>query len=220
MNPINILLADNQYLTRTGLKQLISTYPNIKVIAEAENSKLLLKAITDHNPQVLIFDYNDEDSFNKEDIKKSKQISPALKILVISGDKKKEAINDILAFGATGFLTKNCSKEEIKDAIYAIARGSKFFCDKILDIILNKHLKPEGESCTPTELTNREIEIVQLVTAGLTAKEIAYHLNLSLHTIYTHRKNVMKKLNIKTESELVFYAIKTGIMKENIEKEF
>ena len=216
MDIIKILLADSQYLTRFGIKHLIASEKKLQCIAEVENSTDLLETVQKCQPNLLIFDYDDTEAFCQEDIKKIKEVLPSLKILIVSEDKDKSKINQALNLGANGFLTKYCGEEEIKDAIFATARGSKFFCDKVLDILLDKNPLPEDVSCLPTELTAREIEVVKMVTTGMTPKEIAYDLNLSLHTIYTHRKNVMKKLGIKTESELVFYAIKTGIAKKII----
>lgn len=104
------------------------------------------------------------------------------------------------------------------NAVFAITKGEKFFCNKIIDAILQKHLYQNGEpleeDCAPTSLSPREIEITCLIAEkGFTNKEIAKQLFLSIHTVHTHRKNIMKKLGIRSASELVRYAISTGIIK-------
>ena len=116
--------------------------------------------------------------------------------------------------GISGFVTKECSQQEIVAAIYATAKGEKFFCNKVLELILDKHLqKEEKDKCLPTDLSVREVEVVQLTASGLNARQVAEKLNLSHHTVYTHRKNVMKKLGLGSVSELTLYAVKTGLIR-------
>jgi DNA-binding NarL/FixJ family response regulator len=97
----------------------------------------------------------------------------------------------------------------VVDAIRATAKGEKFFCTRIVDYLLEKSFA-KADNCEQSPLTPREIEIVQLVAKALTAKEIAGTLNLSTHTVYTHRKNIMKKLNLSTSTEMVLYAVQNG----------
>ena len=109
------------------------------------------------------------------------------------------------------FLSKQCDEKEILDAVLATAKGEKFYCTNVLNYLLEKSFPKETE-CKPLPLSAREVEIVQLISTGLIAKEIAGKLNLSTHTIYTHRKNIMKKLGIGSTSELVLYAVNEGIV--------
>ncbi|MEM6965044.1 MAG: response regulator transcription factor [Bacteroidota bacterium] len=109
-------------------------------------------------------------------------------------------------------MTKGCDEEEIINAIKATAKQERFFCNKILNFILEKSFAKSDDGTT-TPLTTREIEIVRLVVEGKIAKEIADELNLSTHTIYTHRKNIMNKLELKSTSELVLYAVEKGFVK-------
>jgi DNA-binding NarL/FixJ family response regulator len=138
---------------------------------------------------------------------------PNINILIISGDEDKKAIYDVLESGVNSFLTKTCDEHEIKDAIAATAKGDKFYCTRIIDYLLEKSFaKDEVEDCSPTPLSPREVEIVRLIAQGLIAKEIADELSLSTHTIYTHRKNIMKKLNMNSSSELILYALNNGLV--------
>lgn len=211
MQKVSIVLADAQYLTRTGLKRLLEGIAAFNVLAEADDEEELLDQLKSHQPQVVILDYNQPDCFSHKTLDHIKNMSPDSKILVISEDNNKNSIYEVLEHGVSSFLTKTCGEEEIIDAINATARGQKFFCTKVLDYLLEKSFA-KGESCAPTPLTPREIEIVKLVAKGLIAKEIADELNLSPHTVYTHRKKIMKKLNLNTSSELVLYAVNSGIV--------
>lgn len=211
MDSVSILLADNQYLIRFGLKKLLSQKEGLKVIGEVRNETELEDILKINRPDVIILDYNQPKHFSPDTVVKIKQTSPESNVLIISDDREKQGIYQVLEYGVNSFLTKNCGENEILDAVKATAKGEKFFCNNVLNHLLEKSF-PKEDDCSPTPLSPREIEVVRLVASGLIAKEIANELNLSTHTIYTHRKNIMKKLNINSASELVLYAVNNGIV--------
>lgn len=217
MQEISILLADSQYLIRQGLRHVLSRRPNFRVLGEAESEEDLMEALLLHRPNLLIFDYNQPRYFSADSVQKIKSIYPGLKILVISADSDRGNIYQVLENGINSFLTKTCGEDEIIDAVKATMKGEKFFCTKVLDYLLEKSFgkAPEYEDCSPTVLTPREIEIVHLTAKGLIAKEIANELCLSTHTVYTHRKNIMKKLKVNSASELVLYAVNNGLLERS-----
>jgi len=212
---IKIIIADSQYLVRKGLTHLISKTKGLKLIAESSTSKALIESTNRLKPDVIMMDYHQQENLDLKDIKSIKKHSPKTNIMVLSADNNRENISQALSFGANSFLTKQCSKEEITNAIYACAKGEKFFCNKVLNILIENNFSLNGDDCKPTELSIREIQIVKLIAQGLSSKMIAEELHLSPHTIYTHRKNVMKKLHFKSSSELVLYAVNTGIINTN-----
>ena len=212
MERVKIILADSQYLIRLGLRHLLERNDRIEVLGECGNAKDMMTQVTDLNPDLVILDYQNSGHFNVEDIRELKHISPNTRIMVISSDSNKENIHKVLEYGVLSYLTKECDEDEITSAVIAVSKNQKFFCNKILDILLEKHLPKEEENCQPTELTTRELEVVKLIVDGIATPEIADKLNLSPHTVYTHRKNLMKKLKINSTSELVRYAITTGLV--------
>lgn len=212
MKKIQILIADGQYLTRLGLKCLFRQQEHISIIGEVEDETHLLAMLSNSTPDLVILDYHQQQHFSIETIRKISSHSPNVAILLISSDNNRQSIYQAIESGISSFLTKSCDKKEILDAIEAIMIGKKFFCNKILEIILERSFAKQGDECAPTPLSNREIEVVKLIAKGLIAKEIASDLNLSTHTIYTHRKNIMKKLNIRSSPELVLYAVNSGIL--------
>jgi len=213
MQQISIAIADPQYLTRVGLRHILATQPQFEILAEAGNEAALLQQITEQKPRVVILDYDHPGYFSQDTIKSIKEASPFTNILVISDDRDKNSIFQVLENGINSFLTKNCREEEIVDAVNATAKGEKFFCTRVLDYLLEKSFgKEKEERSSPTPLTPREIKVVKLTAKGLIAKEIAHELNLSIHTVYTHRKNILEKLDLKTSSELLLYAIHHGIV--------
>ncbi len=212
MQITSIILADAQYLTRLGLRYLLSQKEAFQIVAEASDEEELLEYLQENPKSVIILDYNQPGSFSYNTIRQVRSSYPNSKILIISADNDKGNIYQVLEHGVNSFLTKACDEEEIFDAVEATAKGERFFCGKVLDMIMERSFGKPGDDCAPTPLTPREIEIVRLTAKGLIAKEIADVLNLSPHTIYTHRKNIMKKLKLNSSSELVLYAVNNGMV--------
>jgi len=209
---IKIVIADAQYLIRIGLKNLLAATKNFDIVGEATNSQELFQLVKEHEPSVVIFDYNSEKNFLMEDIDMVKKISANTNFLIISADESKTNIYKVIEMGALSFLTKECDKEEIVGAIYATAKNEKFLCHKVIDIIIEKHVHTDEDNCKAFNLSLRETEIIKLTAKGWTAKTIAGHLFLSTHTIYTHKKNIMKKLKINSSSEMIVYAIQNSLV--------
>ncbi len=214
MNKISILLADEQHLIRLGLRELLGSQEQFEIVGEASNEAQLMEILTQQPVDVVTIDYSQGDSFQTNTVRQIKTHFPKSRILVISSDTNKKEIYEILEMGVTSFITKTCGVDEIVDAVIAVAKGNKFFCTRVIDFLLEKTFsKPsEAENIAPLPLSAREIEIVQQTAKGLIAKEIADVLNLSTHTVYTHKKNIMKKLGFTTSSELVLYAVNKGLV--------
>lgn len=213
MLPSRIVIADSQYLTRVGLRLVLQQYPGIEVLGEVTQHEELHSSLKSKHPDILILDYHEPSHFGPEAVSKVKTLFPGIRVLVISSDNDKDRIMTILKQGAEGYLTKSCEDTEIYDAIKALMKGNHFYCNKVLNLLLAKSFddQAESEDCSPTVLSPRELEIVKLAAAGKVAKEIGQELNLSTHTVYTHRKNILRKLNLKTPTDLIRYAYRSGI---------
>lgn len=210
---VRILLADNQPLIAAGLHHFIATREDASIVGEVDRADLLEDMVKKHKPDLLIADYNLPNFINKTHLQAVKDVSPETNVLILSSDNNKSSILDILQIGVKGYVTKECSREEVMMAIQSTARGEKFFCHKILDIIMEKHFNPEPENCDPAILTVRETEILKLIAHGNSTQAIADELHLSPHTVQTHRKSIIRKLNIKSPTEFVIYAIDLGLLK-------
>ncbi|MDN5211526.1 response regulator transcription factor [Fulvivirgaceae bacterium BMA12] len=213
MSEIKVLLADRHDLTSAGIRAFIAEKHDLTLINSATSKGAVLKSLAESKPDVLIVDHNIQGFLTLNDLAEAKEISSQTKLLIISSDDDRENINRVLESGINGYVTKECSKQEIVNAIYATAKGQKFFCNKILDILLEKHNQKEDENCEPTNLSKRETEILKLIAKGNSTLKIADKLHLSHHTVNTHRKNILKKLKVKSPTELIIYAINTGLIK-------
>lgn len=207
-----VLLADAQFLIRFALKELLKDTNTFIVIGEAGNDAELNKIIVETPPDIIVIDYNQPGFFSIESIKNIKQQHPTIELLVISSDENKENIYDVINAGVLRFLTKKCDAHEINEAFRAIIKGDKFFCASIFNFIFEMSFSQNNYASNPLPLSARELEIVQLIAQGLVAKEISKKLNLSTHTVYTHRKNIMEKLKLRRSSELVLFAVNKGLL--------
>lgn len=207
-----VILADAQFLIRFALKELLKESNTFLVIGEASNETELNKIIEGTQPDIIVIDYNQPGFFSIDSIKKIKKHCPNIEFIVISSDENKENIYDVINTGVLRFLTKKCDGKEIKEAFKAIVKGEKFFCTSIFNFIFEMSFSQNNYSSNPLPLSARELEIVQLIAQGFVAKEIGKKLNLSTHTIYTHRKNIMEKLKLRRSSELVLFAVNKGLL--------
>lgn len=201
-----IVLADGQPLAVAGAKFFLgAAYAFREVQARAE-----LFAAVQRQPLLAIIDYTTVAGFRPADMAALRSEVPALPLLVLTQDQSKESILEVLEAGVNGFLFKNCSGEEVLKAVGAVTAGERFYCNQIFDLLMHARAGvPQGQ---PTELTPREIVIIRQVALGKSTAEIAQELHLSPHTISTHRKNILKKLQIKSPVELVTYAYDLGLM--------
>lgn len=212
MLKIRVAIADAQYLIRLGLTQVLSHDSRYQIIGQCSNSKELRLLLNSKEVDIVIIDYAQE-KFSLDDLKYIHQTNPNTKILVITPNHDKEKVFEALKYGVVSFLTKECEQEEILSALNATSKAEKFICNKIIDVILDKQINPaEERDCRANSLSKRELEIIQLTVKGLSAKEIGQELFISTHTVYTHKKNILKKLNLNSSSEVIFYALDNGII--------
>lgn len=213
---VKILIADNSFLIREGLRSIITSCNEFKLVGEAEKAEELAEKVLLYNPHVVVIDYASP-YFSIDDILTTKQNFPEINILAITNPQSKSVISKAIENGVVSHLLKDCGKEEIIEAIFSTAKAQKFFCGKILDTVLKatEISISEGVSCDGIKLSAREVEIIQLVAEGMSNKEIAERLFLSVHTITTHRKNIMSKLGVNNTAGLVMFAIRQNLIEPN-----
>lgn len=213
--PIRVIIADTAFLIRKGLRTLIKENPDFEYVTEVIDTKGLNAALKKQLPDVLIVDHCCDDCFSLKVITNVKKEYPALNILVISHEKTADEIKKIIGIGIKNYLLKDCDEQEITDAIASCARGEKYFCGQIIDVLLEKEISGK-DHCATGGITEREVEVIRELVSGKRPKEIADVLNISYYTIITHKKNIYKKLGINHSIELAQYALKTGLMKSPV----
>ncbi|WP_421978506.1 LuxR C-terminal-related transcriptional regulator [Roseivirga seohaensis] len=203
MNLAPLYICFPQYLIQQGLLALASNSGHFSEVKVFKHTSELKKLIGSHETETVILDYQNEDEGFVHELSRWIQTHPNLNVLVITDDVDSNRIRSVLKMGVSGFLTKSCSEEEILEAINAIKNGKTFYCNRVL-----KALVEEGNEFF--ELSEREKEVVKLIAAGNSSSEIADILSISIHTVNSHRKNILKKLKLKSPTELIIFAAEQG----------
>jgi len=214
MRKIRLLIVDDHTLFRESLRSHMSTVGGFEVVGEAADGKEALQRTTELKPDVVLMDFAMPDLNGLQATRQIKRVNPSVKILILTMYETGQHIQEILRAGASGYILKKSPTQELVSAIEAVFRGDAFLCPSITKQILGEYLQGTGERETDDKdtLSERELEIVGLIAEGKTNKEIARLLEISVHTVQTHRLNLMKKLDIHDRAQLVRYAIRRGLI--------
>lgn len=208
---IDILIANNNQIAGEGLKTILQSKLGNRVLGIVNSFDELKQQSKRYFPDIIVIDYNN-DSFGVSTIKEIKKIYKDTKLLAITDPLSNSTIQNALKSGVDSYLLSDCDKPEIMEAIEDTKNGKQFYCGLVIDI-LSDSSGEDGHGCSGVSLSEREIEIIKLISDGSTNKEIADQLCLSTHTVNTHRKNIMNKLGIKNTAGIVIYAVKENIIK-------
>jgi two-component system, NarL family, response regulator NreC len=211
--PIKIIVADDHKLFREGLVKLLDSAPNIEVIAEAENGQDVIIKAKENKSNIILMDIGMPLLNGIEATISLSKSNPEIKIIALSMHTEKEYIKDILDAGAAGYILKSCTYEELIRAIISIHEGKKYLSEEVTEIVLKDYLENKDNlKGDHSGLSKREFEILTLFAEGKSSREIAEQLFISIKTVGTHKQHILKKLNLKTNTDMVKYAIKEGII--------
>lgn len=210
---ISIILVDDHVIMRDGLRHLLSSESDIEVIGEAANGREAVKLVLSKKPDIVIMDIAMQDMNGIEATRQIKNENPDVKIIALSMHSERQIVVVVFRAGASGYLLKESSSLELVDAIRTIHLGRKYLSQKISDIVLQEisEVKRDTGEIGVEILTNRECEILQLISEGNSTKKIADILFISPKTVESHRANIMDKLDIHNIPELTKYAIRAGL---------
>jgi two-component system nitrate/nitrite response regulator NarL len=197
--PVRIILADNHALFLDGIRSLLHPEKSLQVINTAADGRELLDLLTIEQPDIVILDINMAYMNGLEVTRRIKQLYPCTRILVLSSYNETHFISQARSNGASGYLLKNCNKDDLIHAIHLVHAGGSSFPGK------GSHT--DTTFLKPYNLTKREMEVVQLISMQYTNQQIADNFHLSIYTIETHRKNIMQKLQLKTPAALIRFIL-------------
>ena len=214
-----ICIADSSPVFRHGLEHILNKRGDVRSIIHAESGEQLELLLNQQEPELVIIDCM-APKFSVDNVLACQRKLPGLKMLAITAAHSGQSIVHALRAGITSYVKKDCSMEEVLEAIDETSAGGTFFCGQILaaieaDGIPVDDLETADASCDPVVLSNREIEVLTLISEGLTNIQIAEKLFLSSHTVNTHRKNIMQKLRVNNTAAMVMYAVKSGFVSPN-----
>ncbi len=217
MNKIKIIIADDHQLVIDGIKSLLSDVEEMDIVGEALNGNELLDLLKNQSSDIVILDINMPGMDGLKAMQNINSLYVDTKILVLTTYDDTRLIREILKLGAKGYVLKSTGKEELLKAIKALASGGTFFSKEVSEKILKAMMKDNSvevprQSVLPISLTKREKEILKLIAMEYTGKEIAAELHISINTVETHRRNLLRKLKAKNTAGLVRYAMKHDII--------
>ena len=210
---IKIILADDHQLFREGLRALLEEESDMEVLAEAENGRTAVELTSQVHPDVVVMDISMPDLNGMEAARQIAQREPKTKVVALSMHSDKRFVEGMLKAGASGYLLKDSTHEELVQAIRVAVAGQTYLSPAVVGRVVDSYThrgRSAGDVGIET-LTAREREVLQLITEGHSTKQAAAQLHISVKTAETHRQQVMNKLNIHSLAELTKFAIRQGI---------
>jgi len=227
MDTIKLMLVDDHDVVRTGLRSFLDTKPGFDVIAEASNGRETLEKMKEVQPDIVLMDITMPDMDGMETTRKLKKLYPDCQVLVLTVHTDKQYFMKMMAVGASGYITKQAAADELVAAIQAVAAGNVYLQPALARWLLEDYQRlAKSVAATPLNsdeeknkdavdldtLSHRERQVLELVGEGLNNHDIGKKLSLSPKTIARHRERIMKKLNMHSRTEMVKFAIRTGLI--------
>ncbi|QHS55453.1 response regulator transcription factor [Mucilaginibacter sp. 14171R-50] len=206
---ISVIIADDHTLFINGLRMLLENEPDIQITAIAGNGRELLSILQTQTPQVILLDINMPGINGFEALKKIKDCYPKIKVVMLSTYNEEYLIEKAKSYGADGYVFKNAEKDELLNLIQSVSQGRASFPNKIPAV--NSTFDEPDPFLKQFQLTKRELELLQFIKQDYTNRQMADHLNLSIYTVETHRKNIMQKLSLKNPVELTKFILQYNL---------
>jgi DNA-binding NarL/FixJ family response regulator len=203
--------VDDHKLIRDSWSFILNSDPRFLVIGETNSGDEAIEIAKNKRPQIVLMDVNMTPLNGFEATKLVRKYSPGSKVIGISMHSMPAYARRMLQMGAMGYVTKNSSKDEMIEAIIEVNSGKKYVCDEVKNILAHQELEQESDQPDMNMLSRREIEIVKLIKEGLSSKEVALRLDISLKTVEVHRYNILKKLNLRNTASLVNFINAQGL---------
>lgn len=207
----NILLVDDHSIVRQGLKNLIELEEGLQVTGEAASGIEAIQLIRANSYDVVVLDLSMPDKNGVDTLHDLKHIAPDLPVLILSGYAEEQYALNLMRSGCKGYLSKDADSDEIIKAIRTIANGRRYISAELADLMTNELSHP-SEKLLHEMLSKREFQVFFKLAGGLSPTDIAAELNISIKTVSTYRTRILEKMSLKTNAELIYYAIKNGLV--------
>ncbi len=213
---VRIVIADDHTIMRNGLRLMLERQADFSVVGEASNGREAIAAVDDLAPDVVILDIAMPSLNGIEAASRITADHPRTSVLILSMHSDESYVLRALKAGARGYLLKDSAESDLVSAVRALCAGKAFFSPAVSRVLADdyvRQIRQRGLEDPYDSLTARERELLQLVAELKSTKDIANLLNLSPHTVDTHRANLMSKLNLHSIPELILYAVRKGIIR-------
>jgi len=209
---IKIVMADDHVMVRSGIRSVLERKDkDIQVVAEVSNGKELLDFAKKHDADVYLIDISMPLLNGIETTQKLLKMKPDAKVIILSMYDDRISVEKAIKAGAKGFVVKVSNIDTIIKAIEEVSKDRFYLCSKVSRYLVEGFLNKTSTRRPKGDLTPKEREVLQLIAEGYTSKKIAAEFGLSLNTVHVHRNNIMRKLKIHKQAELIRYALKEGI---------
>jgi two-component system response regulator NreC len=228
MKTISLMLVDDHDVVRTGLKSFLESQSDFRVVAEARTGAEAVERVLQAAPDIVLMDITMPGMDGLEATRQLKQLAPGVQVLALTVHADKQYFIEMLAAGASGYLTKQSAADELVAAIHAVAAGSIYLQPALARWLLEDYQRltqsapavstasvlsvPEKPAIGLDALSQRERQVLELVGQGQTNQQIGTQLGLSPKTVARHRERIMNKLNLHSRTELVKFALRTGLI--------
>jgi len=203
---IKAVIADDHQMFIDGIRSILENVSDISIVAEGKDGLELIKAVEEESPDIVLTDIRMPGMDGIAATKYLKEHYPEIPVMALSMFDQEEEIIEMLKAGASGYIIKKAGKDELVTAIHKLVNQRKYFSPSISGKV-DKWINNPDEINSKSELTRRERQILKLIAEGKTSQQIAKNLKISKYTVDTHRKNIHKKLDIKTNTGLVKYVL-------------
>jgi len=211
--PLRVMLADDHTLVRAGLHKLLDAIPSVAVVGEAGDGQTLLELAAQQHPDVVLMDIAMPGLNGLEATARLLHDNPAVRVMILSMHQSEEYVRRALRLGAVAYLLKDAAPMELELALAAVMRGETYLSPAVSKGVVSDYVQRlRGDDQAGDPLSARQREVLQRIAQGLSTKEIARQLDLSVKTVETHRTSLMKLLDVHEVTGLVRYAIKTGLV--------
>jgi DNA-binding NarL/FixJ family response regulator len=210
---IRIVVADDHTIVREGLKQLLTAAGDLEVVAEAQNGHEVMERVRALDFDVLLLDMSMPGKSGIELIKQVHSEKPKLRILVLSMHEEHQYAVRAIRAGAAGYLTKEGASSQLVQAIRKVAGGGAYISSAVAEQLALGAM-PDAKGPPHASLSDREFQIFRMIAEGKSVSDIAERLNLSVKTVSTHKANILQKMNMSTQAELIKYALTHRLVEE------
>jgi DNA-binding NarL/FixJ family response regulator len=216
MTKLRVFVADDHAVLRDGLKALVSAQSDMEIVGEADNGQTTYEKARELMPDVVLMDISMPELNGVQATELLRRDCPNIKILILTAYKDKGYLDRLLKVGASGFILKLSAAEELIGAIRLVAEGEIYLDPQMADRIAEGYVRSQflkGE-LRQRVITAREEEVLRLIAQGYSNKEISTHLKIAVKTVESHKANLMQKLELRSRTEIVRYAVRQGWLQE------
>jgi two-component system, NarL family, response regulator NreC len=210
---IRLIIADDHLVVREGLVTLVEDEPDLQVVGQAATGREAVHLARKHRPELALLDITMPDMSGLEATRQIVDILPQTKILILTMHEEEAFFFEALHAGASGYLLKGAPSDELLGALRAVHEGGVYLAPQLAGNLVQDYLQHHPQSELDDSLTPRECEILTLIAQGLSSRNIAERLTLSINTVKTHRLHIYQKLNLRDRASLIDYALRRGLLR-------